>query len=285
MDDPLKRVTDKFVSICKLKGFAIFVFYAGLILWGIAGAQTMTNDAPVWSGVFSNDWMFLWPMRDGINFGAANLSVLYGNPATEPSPYLRVQFPKGSWSPAATQAAGLPVGGTQFYSPVCRAGVDAATLSYYLRFCTGFPFVKGGKLPGLYGGIGNTGTNTPNGTDGFSARFMWQEDGGLIAYPFLPTSPGDGTSIGKGVFSFTPGKWYLLTEKIVLNEPGVSDGEIEVSIDGKLVFAQGRIEYRTASTLQINGILFQTFFGGDDPSWAATEDCHIDFANFTVTSP
>jgi hypothetical protein len=50
-------------------------------------------------------------------------------------------------------------------------------LSYYVRFSENFDFVKGGKLPGLFGGVGNSGGEIPDGTDGFSTRFMWRRNG------------------------------------------------------------------------------------------------------------
>jgi hypothetical protein len=220
-------------------------------------------------------------MRNGNNFGAENLTVLHGG-AGEPASYLRVKYPRGSWSPKATREAGRPVGGAQFYSPVCGAGVDEATLSYSLRFSPGFPFVKGGKLPGLYGGKGNTGGKIPNGADGFSTRFMWVQNGAGVLYPYLPTSVRVGSTFGRGSFYFHPGTWQRLEQHVRLNTPGASDGEIDVTLDGAVVLRQSGLRFRDIPSLKINGILFSTFFGGADASWAAPSDCFIDFANFTV---
>lgn len=53
-------------------------------------------------------------------------------------------------------------------------------LSYELAFDAGFDWVKGGKLPGLRGGPnpdGCSGGNEPNGTDCFSTRLMWRQNG------------------------------------------------------------------------------------------------------------
>lgn len=71
-------------------------------------------------------------------------------------------------------------------------------LSYAVRFSSNFNFVLGGKLPGLYGGIGNTGGNIPDGTDGFSTRYMWGRNGVGEVYAYLPTSQQYGTGIGRG---------------------------------------------------------------------------------------
>ena len=47
-------------------------------------------------------------------------------------------------------------------------------------------FVKGGKLPGLFGGEGNTGGGIPTGMDGFSARMMWRGSGRVVQYVYYP---------------------------------------------------------------------------------------------------
>lgn len=255
-----------------------------LLLLSAIPAIVHGADTPVpaiWSGGFSGDWKAHWPMRNGINFGEENLSVLQGA-AGEPAWYLRVKYPRGSWSPQATRKAGLPVGGAQFYSPVCGAGLDEATLSYSLRFSDHFPFVKGGKLPGLYGGKGNTGGKIPTGEDGFSTRFMWVQEGAGVIYPYLPTSIRVGSTYGRGTFYFKPGVWQRLEQHVKLNTPGASDGEIDVILDGKPVFQKQGLRFRDVPALKIDGILFSTFFGGADASWAAPSDCYVDFADFTV---
>lgn len=255
-----------------------------LLLLGFLPSIIRGADAPshvLWAGDFTDDWKAHWPMEHGINFGEDNLTVLPGG-AGEPSSYLRVKYPCGSWSPKATKAAGLPVGGAQFYSSVCGAGLDEATLSYSLRFSDHFPFVKGGKLPGLYGGKGNTGGKIPNGEDGFSTRFMWVQNGAGVLYPYLPTSIRVGSTFGRGTFYFKPGTWQRLEQHVRLNTPGLSDGEIDVSLDGQPVLQTKGLRFRDIPGLKINGILFSTFFGGADASWAATSDCYIDFADFTV---
>jgi hypothetical protein len=53
-------------------------------------------------------------------------------------------------------------------------------LSYEIAFEAGFDWVKGGKLPGLRGGLNSTGCsggNQANGQDCFSFRVMWRENG------------------------------------------------------------------------------------------------------------
>lgn len=141
--------------------------------------------------------------------------------------------------------------------------------------------MKGGKLPGLYGGAGNTGTKHPNGRDGFTTRCMWREQGRGIEYPFLPTSPG-GTTIGLGDPLFAAdGQWHSMTQEVRLNDPGKQNGSIVFGYDDKCVRAPN-LEFRTVASLGIDGVLFQTFFGGGEPDWATKVATPVDFASFRV---
>ncbi len=53
-------------------------------------------------------------------------------------------------------------------------------VTYELAFDSGFDWVKGGKLPGLRGGLNSTGCSGGNQADGlscFSTRLMWRRSG------------------------------------------------------------------------------------------------------------
>jgi len=53
-------------------------------------------------------------------------------------------------------------------------------LSYEIAFDSNFDWVKGGKLPGLRGGLNSTGCSGGNQADGlscFSSRLMWRTNG------------------------------------------------------------------------------------------------------------
>jgi hypothetical protein len=109
--------------------------------------------------------------------GASNLAILQGSPAsnsTNPNnpstqsvsssgnasiasaePWwdqttnaLQILYPQGSINPG-----NKPQGGTEFYAkPLDLAGATNTSLQYSVYFPPDFEFVKGGKLPGLYGG-------------------------------------------------------------------------------------------------------------------------------------
>lgn len=95
-------------------------------------------------------------------------------PINNSGPVLQVTYPEGSLHTD---------GGTQLYSlwnTTDGSVFNSMMLSYELAFDEGFPWVKGGKLPGLRGGPnpdGCSGGNEPNGTDCFSTRLMWRTNG------------------------------------------------------------------------------------------------------------
>jgi hypothetical protein len=202
-----------------------------------------------------------------------------GGAPVAPASFLRVDYPKGSASPSVGRAPG---GGAQFLGTRPGTPADHLFLRYRVRFADDFDFVRGGKLPGLYGGRRISGGRIPDGTDGFSTRFMWRTGGAGEVYAYLPSSVTWGTSLGRGSFRFQPGSWQCLEQELALNTPGRGDGIVRVWLDGRPVFAQEGLIFRTVATLRIEGVFFSTFFGGNDSSWASTADTHTDFGDFAV---
>jgi len=91
---------------------------------------------------------------------------------TSSGPVLQVTYPQGSYS--------HDTGGAQFYNLWNSSSTDflSMAVSYEFAFEQGFDWVKGGKLPGLRGGLNSTGCSggkQPTG-DCFSARLMWRKN-------------------------------------------------------------------------------------------------------------
>jgi hypothetical protein len=91
------------------------------------------------------------------------------------SPVLRVTYPEGSFS--------HDTGGAQLYTlwnTTDGSSFNSMMVTYEVAFDAGFDWVKGGKLPGLRGGLnssGCSGGNESNGMDCFSSRIMWRTGG------------------------------------------------------------------------------------------------------------
>jgi len=194
------------------------------------------------------------------------------------SPALAVRYPRGSVAPSST----APRGGAGFLSRAgLEGGATAACLAYRLRFAPGFAFNKGGKLPGLYGGDGPRGGAAA--VNGFSARLMWRRDGAGELYAYLPQRrQGHGESVGRGAWRFPTGRWVSIEQEIVLNTPNAADGVVRVWVDGGLRLERRDLRWREHEGVLIEGLMFSTFFGGSDGSWASPRDQEAVFADFRL---
>ncbi|MYT72618.1 hypothetical protein GTY60_23485 [Streptomyces sp. SID8367] len=221
--------------------------------------------------------------RHAGSFGLDRAELLAGG-GPVPGPVLRVRYPARSASPTVARTYDRPGGGVQLYLPLRSGPVDRLHLRYCLRFPAGFDFVKGGKLPGLYGGTTTSGGHIPDGDDGLSTRYMWRSGGLGEVYAYLPTSKVHGTSLGRGSWSWPVGRWTCVEQSVVLNRSGHRDGSVTVDLDGRRVLSRDGLEFRTSDELRIAGVFFSTFFGGGDPSWATPRAQYADFTAFTVAS-
>lgn len=90
-------------------------------------------------------------------------------------PVLQVTYPQGSFS--------HDTGGSQWYNlwnTTDGSSFQTMLVSYEVAFDSNFDWVKGGKLPGLRGGLNSTGCsggNQATGQDCFSTRLMWRKNG------------------------------------------------------------------------------------------------------------
>ncbi len=247
-------------------------------------SQRATNGTKLlWESGFEEGWQKKWGLIDRGGWGTENMSVIDDDSPYKLGKVLKVRYPEGSASPAVHRDAGVPIGGTNFYGTLNLPEHDTLFLRYYVKFESNFDFVKGGKMPGLYGGTENNGGKVPDGTNGFSTRYMWRKDGMGELYAYLPTSDIHGTSMGRGNWTFEPNKWYLLEQCVMLNKPGKANGKIKIWVNEELVLTATNLLFRTTDKLKIEGIFFSTFFGGGDVSFSTKQTTHAYFAKFAVS--
>lgn len=90
-------------------------------------------------------------------------------------PVLQVTYANGSYS--------HDTGGAQLYTlwnTTDGSSFNTMMVTYEVAFDAGFDWVKGGKLPGIRGGLNSTGCSGGNKADGqdcFSSRLMWRMNG------------------------------------------------------------------------------------------------------------
>ncbi len=214
-------------------------------------------------------WKRDWPgcrYEDGV--AERHLSIVEANGVTA----FRVDYAMG--------AIGPEEGGVGWRFPI--SSHDGAELAYTLEFSEDFDWVKGGKLPGLCGGPESvTGGNPANGQNGFSARLMWRADGRGEAYVYHMNQPG---KYGES-FPFPPDfRFPTVTEvgvriRVVMNTPGKRDGSLDVwiessdAVEARHVVSRSDMEWRSIPSIQVDSLLFETFHGGGDSSWAPRRPC------------
>ncbi|MEN8120611.1 MAG: polysaccharide lyase [Bacteroidota bacterium] len=188
---------------------------------------------------------------------------------------LRVKYPES--------AVGPEMGGIQFVRPL--PANNEYYLDYYLKAEKGFDFVKGGKLPGLTsGGDKFTGGHHPEHGEGWSARYMWVQDGGLIVYLYyvdMKSKYGDHLVLKKA--KLIPGKWHRITQHIVLNSDNKRNGIVQVWFDEKKVVDERNLRLRLDDKGKIDAFYFSTFHGGATPDWAPNNDSFFRFDKITVS--
>jgi hypothetical protein len=179
------------------------------------------------------------------------------------------------------------------------------TFEYKLRAPKDFDFVRGGKLPGLFGGSGPAGGASTAEADGFSVRTMWRELGVLCQYvyhmdkdetkkwgaDFIWTSRQDkNMPITKEMWKdmniprddriyLTPDTWHTLKTYVKMNTPGHEDGKIICWFNGVEV-VNLNMRFRKDMSFGIDQFKFTTFFGGNDETWATKKDEKLYFKDF-----
>ncbi|CAD6580626.1 MAG: hypothetical protein TREMPRED_002788 [Tremellales sp. Tagirdzhanova-0007] len=216
---------------------------------------------------------------------------------------LLANYPSGTFQLSATQ-------GFNFYTEGSKNSVlvevaKEVMLSYSVYFQSGFQFNKGGKMPGLYGGTSLTAAKSCSGgrqegrDDCFSARLMWRTNGAGEFYNYYPTSITEGgtycstppysicdtvygDSIGRGAFTWPTGAWITVAQRLKLNDVGAANGEQELFVNGVSVIKLLGLEISMQSSTKIYGIMAQTFFGGNDATWASPQDQSAWFKDWSL---
>lgn len=195
---------------------------------------------------------------------------------------LRVSYPADGVGPVET-------GGQ---SALEFDGENEVFLSYWLRFGDDFDWgrkLKGGKLPGLAGGKNCSGGQSCDGTNGFSARLMWRNEGQAVLYLYhmhKPATWGEDMGLsdeeGQKVV-FERGKWYNVVERVKINTGNERNGEVEIWINGLKALLVQNIQMFNNGGL-VDNLYFSTFHGGNTKEWAPEHDCFIWFDDIVVST-
>jgi hypothetical protein len=247
----------------------------------VARLKQVKNDTKTPSGLLPSDLVTSWVNAPGWNI----TNYIYGSEycSYEDPDTLVVRYPEGSYQNA---------GGFKFYSQPTGFPTKKACFSYEIYFPSEFPWMKGGKLPGMY--IGDWGANGGNHIDtGYSARFMWRANGTAEVYLYIPkgqlpeyyfqiiTNYDYGESMWRSKFRLYAGEWNTMSMCITLNTaPEAHDGLLQATVNN-VTMIYNKLIWTPDTTMRINGLMMNTFFGGNDPSWATPIDTYTKFRKFS----
>ncbi len=219
-----------------------------------------------------DQWKKDWPgcpFQDGIKEGHASLTK------RGETPFLRIDYVSGQIGPEKN--------GVGWRYPIGQR--ESVELRYTVIFGKDFDWVKGGKLPGLAGGPDNVSGGRPaTGTNGFSARLMWRAEGRAEAYVYHVDQPeqyGDRLSFPKE-FRFPTEVPVRVRMRVTMNDPDKKNGKLRVWIkvedeEEKLFVDRSNMTWRTVPTFGVDSLYFETFYGGNDSSWAPKQKSSAEF--------
>lgn len=145
-------------------------FFTDLSAFNVTHFVTGRHNLDVVAGV-------TFDVEDTVHADSSSSWTLWTNAST----MLQLFYPKDSINPAR-----WPQGGSQFYaSPLDISQARNVTFEYKVFFPGDFEWVKGGKLPGLYGGRTGCSGGDPA-LDCFSTRLMWRAGGAGELYLVNP---------------------------------------------------------------------------------------------------
>lgn len=205
---------------------------------------------------------------------------------------LRVKYPRGGLGPLETGIQ-FPILFRKMKEESTNGLYRELYFRYYVKFEEGFDFNKGGKLPGLMGGGRSwvrSGGNQPDGTNGWTLRFMWREEGEIVVYAYVPKSVNGKWGSKKWGQNITtdieaqPGERLCIEQYVNVGTPGKDNGKLKVWIDGEKQIDINDMRFWDVENNNglIGGIYFSTFHGGNSQDWAPLNDSFAQFDGLVV---
>lgn len=187
---------------------------------------------------------------------------------------LLVVFPAKEFGPQKS--------GYNFHAELPRG--SSKTISYDVKFASDFDFVKEGKLPGLCSKDDVSGGIKPTGKNGFSVRVIWRKDGQPAAYVYHMNQEGKYGDIFYGQNArFQRDIWQKIKLVVSINDIDQHNGKIQAYLNEQLFFERSDFVFRTTKSIQIERLMFETFFGGDDITWAPKKQEKLWIRNLEVS--
>lgn len=159
----------------------------------------------------------------------------------------------------------------------------SACLAYSVWLPGDFAFADLGTLPGLYGGSKLGPEDQPKDGTGFAARVRWRDQGASELFAQLSGGPdGVGIAIPTNNAALASGRWVRVEQEVVLNDPGQSNGQLRLWLDGHLVAESSEVELRRDPSIVLAGVAGDIGYGGKRPEGTA-KDVFIRVSPFEIS--
>ena len=177
-----------------------------------------------------------------------------------PSPY--------ALSVAVGGQVATDTGASFFWAPAGMTKATAACLSYDVFVPAKFDFARGGRLPGLFGGIFSGNLSTSQNAIGM--HLTWDERG-QIGLGGISASGNGGAAASamrlhyQSELEMPRGRWVRFEQEVAMNTPGAENGLLRLWIDGQLKLQDTAVVWRPDESLALTGawadIGYQSFGG------------------------
>lgn len=230
-----------------------------------------------------------WASDSRVSLSPANNSFAITKSPTDNNNVIKANYAKGSYSgDLSDEQKSATIFKVLFNKNGINIGDrDEIYLQYKVYFDKDFQFNKAGILPGLGGGSNVSGGKIADGYNGWSTRLMWQGNK-FGTYSYIPNSYKYGQEFPWTYRSqstqIETGTWQCVGLHVKLNDVNQNNGVIESTLNGKRVFNVNSAIFRYSKNLHISNLLFETFFGGNDATFASPKDQSAYFDDITLSS-
>jgi len=227
------------------------------------------------SGEWSKDWFDI-PENKAMNKDLTEIVSLGDRKC------LMSVHPAGTFNPGnGSDGNGL------HYKPHLPGAHTQLYMSYDVFFPINWEWTYGNKLPGFNAGHFDS---SPEDEAPYSYEWSWgggmgmsiQKEGNLAAYFYHHNKEhrwGDSLSAH---YLMPRGEWTTVTQRVVLNEVGSSNGLIEVFVNGELKAGRYNLKFRNLEEITIDRLKIYTHHGGGDVRWAPQKTQNLYLDNFVV---
>ena len=216
-------------------------------------------------------------------WGLLENAKILGPDKGQDHPQLSVALREGT---GAGYKSGQPRGGVGFtWLPISmrEAAPKGACLSYRVYFPAKFDFGDGGTLPGLSIGTSFDPRGEPDLGQGAAVRPGWNKQGDAVVNVQFAAADGwkNPPAIGSDV-RWPAGRWVMIEQEVILNEPGKKNGVVRIWLDGKFAGENKKLGLRSDAGLAMAGVRADVHFGSVLSPSVAPADTQVRLTPFVV---